>query len=109
MYTSVISLYFVYLKVDEDATAGDFKPHAAIFGNPYNESTSTYAVVMEKTVVMKDLKTMSDAVCMFIAYIFIFSLKCNSRNTFEFLQKVMNIRSGKYSLKIMLLLCKLKK
>ena len=81
----------------------DLSPHIAVY------SSARHSIIIEQYEVMKNIETFSEAVCLFFGYIYIFSLKYNSRYTYELVQKViMNIDTNKVSPKIMNMMSKLK-
>ena len=58
------------------------------FGNPFE--CSSHSIIIEKTEVCKGIKNFAEAVCIFCAYIiYVLNLRYNSKNTYEFIQKVL--------------------
>jgi hypothetical protein len=79
--------YFLQSNASEEAlTAEDVLPHIAVIGGPLD--SVDYRIVIERTVVMKDINNFVDAVTLFITLFYVFNLQYNAKNTFEFLQKL---------------------
>ena len=68
-------------------TEDDVPPFIAVIGPPLQPKD--HCIIIEKTVVLKDIDAFEDAVGMFLGLVYVLGLCYNLKHTFEFLQRAL--------------------